>query len=299
MAKSSSGRSGGGSSSSKGGGSRSADKSSSGKSSGRGYSTNSPSAANFARPAGQDARVDRNRQAAATYAAQAAERDGTPIPGHLREYLPGGSAYDPARNRETVIGRVMGGVSDALGRVVGGATGAVDRLLGGDRGPRPAAREESLAPSRSRIPVARGSEVLARGLGGRAVDFVQGRRPLVGLGGVLNFEGVARGSPSPSFDRLYSGGSDRSSGSGFTIDDYLAPTARPGPMIDYSSLRAPEGMDPALFAMLLQQAQAGNPQVLAPYFPGLFGQAVAAASPLQAGIGSLVPTGAPASSGIV
>ena len=119
---------------------------------------------------------------------------------------------------------------------------------------------------------------------------------------------------------MYSGGSDRSPGPQFTIDDYLAPTARPGlsaglqamfnppalsptarpgPMTDYSALRAPEGMDPALFAMLLQQAQAGNPQVLAPYFPGLFGQTVAAASPLQAGIGSLVPTGAPASSGIV
>ena len=166
-------------------------KSSSGKSSSRGYSTNSPSAANFARPAGQDARVDRNRQAAAKYAAMSAERDGTPIPGNLREYLPGGSAYDSARERETSMGRIVGGISDALDRVVGGASNAIGRVVGAER-------EESLAPSRSRLPVARGSNPPAPGLAGRSVDFVQGRRPFVGMGGVVNFEGVARKSPSPS-----------------------------------------------------------------------------------------------------
>ena len=246
-----------------------------GGSSGRNYSTNSPSAENFARPAGQDARVDRNRQAAARDAAQAAERGDGFVPDHLREYLPGGAAYDPARERETRMGRIVGGISDRLDRLFGGSSAA--------DGPRPV--------DRSPRPVPRGTPVSSPGLGARAVDFVQGRRPLVGLGGVIPSRGRFVDSVTPGFAMMGGGRDDTPVVLPPQVSPQMAPQPTVSGAIDYSLLALPPGMDPSFFQMLLQQAQGGNPQVLAPYFPGLFSQGpVNATNPLAAGqgIGSLV-----------
>jgi hypothetical protein len=95
----------------------------------RGYSTNSPSAENFARPAGQDERVDRNRQAAAMYAADSAERGGAGVPAHLQSYLPGGADFDPGRSRS-----FGGGGSGEPRAILGGYTSIRDMFDGGGRG---------------------------------------------------------------------------------------------------------------------------------------------------------------------
>ena len=243
-----------------------------GGSSGRNYSTNSPSAENFARPAGQDARVDRNRQAAAR---DAAERGDGFVPDHLREYLPGGAAYDPARERETRMGRIVGGISDRLDRLFGGSSAA--------DGPRPV--------DRSPRPVPRGTPVSSPGLGARAVDFVQGRRRLVGLGGVIPSRGRFVDSVTPGFAMMGGGRDDTPVVLPPQVSPQMAPQPTVSGAIDYSLLALPPGMDPSFFQMLLQQAQGGNPQVLAPYFPGLFSQGpVNATNPLAVsqGIGSLV-----------
>jgi hypothetical protein len=94
----------------------------------RGYSTNSPSAANFARAAGEDERVDRNRQASAMYAAQDAERGGPGVPAHLQQYLPGGAAFDPGRSAS------FGGGSGEPKAILGGYTSIRDMFDGGGRG---------------------------------------------------------------------------------------------------------------------------------------------------------------------
>ena len=157
-----------------------------------GYNTNSPSADNFARPPGQDEQVDRNRQGAAKYALQDAMAGGPPVPDYLQPYLPGGPAYDPARERDTFMGRTLGGVSDALGNVFSPN------------------KPESLAPTRSPRPIMRGTPVEPPSFGQRFGDFLEGRRPLVGLGGVFNSEGSFADESGSGTSQMvnFSGGSD-------------------------------------------------------------------------------------------
>jgi hypothetical protein len=114
------------------------------------------------------------------------------------------------------------------------------------------------------------------------------------VGNFLGRFGGGGGAPVPAMNP-FGGGEDGPA-------PVAAPTVESVPMAgatDYSLLQPPEGMDPQFFQLLLQQAQGGNPQVLAPYFPGLFGaprradQGVmqAGMNPMAQGIMSLPPTG--------
>jgi hypothetical protein len=293
--------SGGGSSGSNGSSANNVDRpsGSGGGSSNLGYSTNSPSAANFARPAGQDARVDRNRQASAMYAAQEAGRGGAPVPEYLREYLPGGSAYDPARDRETFMGRVLGGVSDAIGNVLSGGS----RDQGG------------LAPDRSPRPVPRGTPMSPPNFMQRTGDFLQGTRPLIGLGGVFNSEGTfadTSSSLSPNFDNLgqSSGDSvpvapvvdpvDPSAPIGGTAEEdmgvyspFLAGTATYAPVAGVSVVPGNDLLYEDYLARLMARNQLLQPLGITPLggMPSGGMQMAGGISPLNQGIGSFAPPG--------
>lgn len=227
----------------------------------RSYSTNSPSAENFARPAGQDERVDRNRQAAAMYAADAAERGGGSVPAHLQQYLPGGPAYDASRERDTVVGRIVGGASDALGNLFGGSSASA-----------------SLAPDRSLVPVMRGTPMPQMGFVDRTMDAFRGNRPFVGMGGAINFEGFPTGSGGGM--PFYGGGEDTQP---FSLPGSAAPVAMPAPDLPQSpaaesdpgllfpnlaALSAPQvAFDPAsqfTFEEYLAQLQGGGGGLVSP-----------------------------------
>lgn len=257
----------------------------------RGYSTNSPSAENFARPAGQSEQVDRNRQASAMYAAQDAERTGGSVPAHLQQYLPGGAAYDSSRGRESAMGRIMGGMSDAIGSAFSGsptgqqaagpmAGGILGALFGG-------ARPQQMAPARSPRPVARGTEMQPTGLFGRAGDFMQGRRPLIGMGGVINYEGSTAG-PSP---QMYFGGGDEVAPPAPVappVDAGAMPSERPAWWPDYLPW-PPAPQSPAAAMPMPTPAMPMSPAT--PYttsYSQLQNAISGAANPLMMGIGGMI-----------
>ena len=113
----------------------------------RGYSTNSPSAANMSRPSGVSEQVDRNRQASAMYSAQDNARTGSAIPGHLQSYLPGGADFDASRSRSTPFGARMGGVADAIGGAVQPIAGLAQRGMA----PLAGAINERMGPGVQRV----------------------------------------------------------------------------------------------------------------------------------------------------
>jgi hypothetical protein len=209
------------------------------------------------------------------YAAQAAERGGGGVPAHLQDYLPGGSAYDPSRDRETRMGRIVGGASDALGRI---GDRVRDSFDGGGRG-------ESGSTFQGGV-----------------------------LSGTLNALGISpygqgSGRVSGFMDRLGSGGS----GPGFALmqgEDTppqsmftaAAPVVDPAvdPAVDSTAIAPPPPVPPA-FMPPVQPATAVSPdsqftfeQYLArlnalPQF--LSPPPVAPIAPMAQGIGSLPPAG--------
>ena len=109
-------------------------------------------------------RIERNREASARYAVDAYQREGTPIPAHLRD--------------------------------------TVDRQIErGDYGSGGGSRNQgSSVINRSPRPIPRGTPVSSPNFFQRAEDFLQGTRPLVGMGGVINSEGslLRPSGPGPS-----------------------------------------------------------------------------------------------------
>jgi hypothetical protein len=246
-----------------------------------GYNTNSPSADNFARPPGQDERVDRNRQGAAKYALQEAMAGGPPVPDYLQPYLPGGPAYDPARERDTFMGRTLGGVSDALGNVFSPN------------------KPESLAPTRSPRPIMRGTPVEPPSFGQRFGDFLEGRRPLVGLGGVFNSEGSFADESGSGTSQMvnFSGGSDNDTPATpvTPIAPVEAPPADGRPPWWPPYLPWPPGPDspyaPIQPVAPVQPMPVAAPVTFQPYstsYSGLQSAISGAQNPLMMGIGGMI-----------
>jgi hypothetical protein len=174
---------GGGGSKSSGGGSKSSGGGS--KSSGGGSKSSSSRSSNVDRPAGsggrsveingrtvtdpkQVERIERNREASARYAVDAYRSEGTPIPSHLRETVD-------------------------------------NQIARGDYGSGGGSRNQgSSVIDRSPRPIPRGTPVSSPNFFQRAGDFLQGTRPLVGMGGVINSEGSFLRNPSPG-PNVYAG----------------------------------------------------------------------------------------------
>ena len=151
------------------------------KSKSKGGSKSSGGGSNVDRPAGaggrsveingrtvtdpkQVERIERNREASARYAVDAYQREGAPIPPHLRETV----------NNQIARGDYSSG--------------------GGSR------NQGSSVVDRSPRPIPRGTPVSSPNFFQRAGDFLQGTRPLVGMGGVINSEGslLRPSGPGPS-----------------------------------------------------------------------------------------------------
>jgi hypothetical protein len=174
---------GGGGSKSSGGGSKSSGGGS--KSSGGGSKSSSSRSSNVDRPAGsggrsveingrtvtdpkQVERIERNREASARYAVDAYRSEGTPIPSHLRETVD-------------------------------------NQIARGDYGSGGGSRNQgSSVIDRSPRPIPRGTPVSSPNFFQRAGDFLQGTRPLVGMGGVINSKGSFLRNPSPG-PNVYAG----------------------------------------------------------------------------------------------
>ena len=113
-------------------------------------------------------RIERNREASARYAVDAYRSEGTPIPSHLRETVD-------------------------------------NQIARGDYGSGGGSRNQgSSVIDRSPRPIPRGTPVSSPNFFQRAGDFLQGTRPLVGMGGVINSEGSFLRNPSPG-PNVYAG----------------------------------------------------------------------------------------------